>query len=85
MTESLFIRIPFRPEEFHMTTIAQRFVLASRPVGEPTRDNFRLEQVELGEPAPGQVLLRTRYLSLDPYVCGRISGVRSYAEPTAIG
>lgn len=68
-----------------MTTIAQRFVLASRPVGEPTRDNFRLEQVELGEPAPGQVLLRTRYLSLDPFVRGRISGVRSYAEPTAIG
>lgn len=68
-----------------MTTIAQRFVLASRPVGEPTRDNFRLEQVELGEPAPGQVLLRTRYLSLAPFVRGRISGVRSYAEPTAIG
>ncbi|HYB35969.1 MAG TPA: NADP-dependent oxidoreductase [Mycobacterium sp.] len=68
-----------------MTTTAQRFALASRPVGEPSRDNFRLEKIEVPEPAPGQVLLRARYLSLDPYVRGRISGVRSYAEPTPIG
>jgi len=68
-----------------MAIIAQRFALASRPVGEPSRDNFRLEKVEVPEPGPGQVLLRARYLSLDPYVRGRISGVRSYAEPTPIG
>jgi NADPH-dependent curcumin reductase len=68
-----------------MVTTAQRFVLASRPVGEPSRDDFRLEEVDVPEPGPGQVLLRSRYLSLDPYVRGRISGVRSYAEPTPIG
>lgn len=68
-----------------MATTAQRFALASRPVGEPSSENFRLENIEIPEPGPGQVLLRTRYLSLDPYVRGRISGVRAYAEPTPIG
>ncbi|WP_201359237.1 NADP-dependent oxidoreductase [Mycobacterium paraintracellulare] len=64
---------------------AQRFVLATRPESEPTRDNFRLEFIEIPEPQPGQLLVRTQYLSVDPYVRGRISGIRSYAEPTAIG
>jgi NADPH-dependent curcumin reductase CurA len=67
------------------TTAAQRFVLASRPVGEPSKDNFRLEDVDILDPGPGQVVLRTQFLSLDPYVRGRISGVRSSAEPTPIG
>lgn len=64
---------------------AQRFVLATRPEGEPTKDNFHLERIEVPDPQPGQLLLRTQYLSVDPYVRGRISGIRSYAEPTAIG
>jgi NADPH-dependent curcumin reductase len=69
-----------------MATTAQRFVLTSRPVGEPSRDNFRLEKVDVAEPGPGQVLLRSQYLSLDPYVRGRIGGMpSSYAEPTPIG
>jgi NADPH-dependent curcumin reductase CurA len=45
----------------------RRWVLASRPHGEPTGDNFRLEESDAPTPGPGQVLLRTVYLSLDPY------------------
>lgn len=62
----------------------QRIVLASRPVGAPTADNFRLETVDKPQPKDGEVLLRTIYLSLDPYMRGRMSDAKSYAEPLAI-
>lgn len=62
----------------------QRIVLASRPVGAPTPENFRLETVAKPEPKEGEVLLRTIYLSLDPYMRGRMSDAESYAEPLAI-
>ena len=65
--------------------VNRRFVLASRPAGKPTVDNFRLEEVAVPEPGPGQVLLKTRYLSLDPYMRGRMSAAESYADPVAIG
>ena len=68
-----------------MTEGAQRIVLASRPVGEPTLDNFRLEEVPILQPGPGQMLLRTRWLSLDPYMRGRMSDAPSYAKPVGIG
>jgi NADPH-dependent curcumin reductase CurA len=68
-----------------MPTVGQRIVLAAHPVGEPTKEDFRFEAVEVPDPPQGQVLLRSQFLSLDPYVRGRISGVRSYAEPTALG
>jgi NADPH-dependent curcumin reductase CurA len=64
---------------------AQRIVLASRPVGEPKPENFRLEQVEVPTPGAGQVLLRTIWLSLDPYMRGRMSDAASYAAPVQIG
>ena len=63
----------------------RRLVLASRPVGAPGPDNFRLEKTDIPQPAQGQVLLRTVYLSLDPYMRGRMSDAPSYAEPVAIG
>jgi len=66
-------------------TINRRIVLNSRPVGAPIADNFRLEEGPVPEPGPGQVLLRTRYLSLDPYMRGRMSDARSYAAAVAIG
>ena len=66
-------------------TINRRIVLASRPVGAPTPDNFRLEESALPAPAAGQLLLRTLYLSLDPYMRGRMSDAPSYAAPVAIG
>jgi len=66
-------------------TVNRRIVLNARPVGAPTAADFRIENG--GEPAPasGQVLLRTLYLSLDPYMRGRMSDGPSYAAPVAIG
>jgi len=63
----------------------QKIVLASRPTGEPTPDNFKLVEAEIGEPAKGQVLLRSVYLSLDPYMRGRMNAGPSYAAPVEIG
>jgi hypothetical protein len=74
-----------KAEEIAMTERAQRIVLASRPVGEPTLDNFRLEELPIPQPGPGQMLLRTRWLSLDPYMRGRMSDAPSYAKPVGIG
>jgi NADPH-dependent curcumin reductase CurA len=68
-----------------MTERAQRIVLASRPVGEPTLDNFRSEELPIPQPEPGQMLLHTRWLSLDPYMRGRMSDASSYAKPVGIG
>ncbi|ABE54673.1 Alcohol dehydrogenase, zinc-binding [Shewanella denitrificans OS217] len=62
----------------------QRIVLASRPFGSPKADNFRLEEAAIPTPAAGEVLLRTVYLSLDPYMRGRMSEAKSYADPVAI-
>ncbi|WP_095165389.1 NADP-dependent oxidoreductase [Pseudomonas sp. Irchel 3H3] len=66
-------------------TLNQRIVLASRPAGAPTPENFRMERVALPDLAEGQVLLKTLYLSLDPYMRGRMSDAPSYAAPVAIG
>lgn len=63
------------------TTQNTRILLASRPHGEPTADNFRLEAAPIPEPADGEVLLRTIYLSLDPYMRGRMNDAKSYAAP----
>ena len=65
--------------------VNRRIVLASRPKGAPAPQDFRLEQRDVPTPAEGEVLLRTLYLSLDPYMRGRMSDAPSYAPPTAIG
>ena len=62
----------------------QRIVLASRPRGAVQPENFRLEQVEAPEPGDGQVLVRNHYLSLDPYMRGRMSEAKSYAAAQAL-
>ena len=59
-------------------------VLAQRPHGRPSLENFRLENKPVPEPAEDQVLLRTEYLSLDPYMRGRMNDAPSYAEPVNI-
>ena len=64
---------------------AKRIVLASRPVGEPKPSDFRIEEVPVPTPGDGQVLLRTIWLSLDPYMRGRMSDGPSYAAPVPIG
>ncbi|CDZ51749.1 NADP-dependent oxidoreductase [Neorhizobium galegae] len=68
-----------------MTEFNRKIVLASRPAGRPRLTDFRLEQAEMPEPTDDQVLLETIYLSLDPYMRGRMSEAKSYAEPIAIG
>ncbi|BDU07115.1 NADP-dependent oxidoreductase [Nocardia cyriacigeorgica] len=68
-----------------MSVESTRIVLASRPVGAPQPENFRTETVELPVPGDGQALLQTLYLSLDPYMRGRMSDAPSYAPPVAIG
>jgi NADPH-dependent curcumin reductase CurA len=65
--------------------INRRIVLARRPQGEPTAEDFRLEKEPVPAAGPEQLLLRTRYLSLDPYMRGRMSDAPSYAEPVAVG
>jgi hypothetical protein len=64
---------------------AKRVVLASRPVGEPKASDFRIEELAQPVPGEGEVLLRTIWLSLDPYMRGRMSDGPSYATPVAIG
>jgi len=66
-------------------SVNRRIVLNSRPVGAPTAENFRLEGLDLPVPSTGELLLRTLYLSLDPYMRGRMSDAPSYAVPVAIG
>ena len=66
-------------------TINRRILLASRPNGAPTAENFKLDQSPVPVPTAGQVLLRTVYLSLDPYMRGRMSDAPSYAAPVEVG
>jgi NADPH-dependent curcumin reductase CurA len=68
-----------------MMTTNQRIVLARRPVGRPTAQDFHLDHAPMGDPALGQVLLQILYLSLDPYMRGRMSAGKSYAKPVEIG
>ncbi|MEG1654889.1 MAG: NADP-dependent oxidoreductase [Hafnia sp.] len=63
----------------------RRYVLAQRPQGMPSDQDIRLEEIAQPEPVQGQVLLRTLYLSLDPYVRGRMDDTPSYSPPLAIG
>src|SRR5687767_9812779 len=63
----------------------QRWVLASRPTGAVTEDNFRLETAPLPAPAEGEVLVKNLWLSLDPYMRGRMSDAKSYVKGVDIG
>ncbi len=64
-----------------MSKTFKRIVLASRPEGAVTPANFRLEEVPVPQIADGQVLVRNHYLSLDPYMRGRMNDSKSYAAP----
>src|SRR5499426_3056839 len=69
----------------HPMSQGKRVVLASRPVGEPKPSDFRIEEYAVPAPGDGQVLLRTIWLSLDPYMRGRMSDGPSYAQPVPVG
>jgi NADPH-dependent curcumin reductase len=68
-----------------MSETYQRVVLASRPEGAVQEDNFRLEQVPVPTPGAGEVLVRNHFLSLDPYMRGRMIEAKSYAQPHPLG
>lgn len=63
---------------------SRQIVLASRPIGEPILQDFRLEEVPISGVGNGEVALRTLYLSLDPYMRGRMSDAKSYAAPVPV-
>src|SRR5256886_14934878 len=65
--------------------IARQIVLAARPHGQPKLSDFRLEETAIPTPSAGQVLLRVEYLSLDPYMRGRMDDRKSYAKPVPLG
>jgi NADPH-dependent curcumin reductase CurA len=68
-----------------MTTKNKQIVLAARPKGAPQESDFRLVENELPEPADGEVLVKNLFLSLDPYMRGRMNEGRSYAKPVELG
>src|SRR3989442_4323795 len=65
--------------------IARQIVLAARPQGRPKPSDFRLEEAAIPTPSAGQILLRVQYLSLDPYMRGRMDDRKSYATPVPLG
>ncbi|GIH17003.1 NADP-dependent oxidoreductase [Rugosimonospora africana] len=67
------------------TLIGREIHLASRPTGWPTPDNFSLVEAPVPAVGPGQVLVRNRFLSVDPYMRGRMNDVKSYVPPFRVG
>jgi NADPH-dependent curcumin reductase CurA len=68
-----------------MSTVNRQFVLASRPAGLPEESNFKLIETPIPELKGGEFLARAMYLSVDPYMRGRISQAKSYAAGVEIG
>jgi NADPH-dependent curcumin reductase CurA len=68
-----------------MPTVSREVRLASRPHGEPSLDNFSFATVEVPEPNPGEVLVRNVFLSVDPYMRGRMNDAKSYVPPFQVG
>src|SRR5579864_8428535 len=68
-----------------LPSVNRQFKLAARPAGLPKESDFSLVEAPLPEPGDGQALVKTSYLSVDPYMRGRITGVRTYADPVNIG
>jgi len=63
----------------------REWILAARPEGEPEMDSFELRERDVPEPEHGELLVRVRYLSVDPYMRGRMRDAESYAEPWDVG
>jgi NADPH-dependent curcumin reductase CurA len=68
-----------------MAETNRQWILASRPTGRPSMDNFELEEAEVPDPGPREVLVRTIYMSVDPYMRGRMRDAESYADPWEVG
>ncbi|WP_413757057.1 NADP-dependent oxidoreductase [Streptomyces sp. MMBL 11-3] len=68
-----------------LPAVNREWHLVSRPVGWPKPEDFALVEAELKQPGPGQVLVRNKHLSVDPYMRGRMSAAKSYAAPYELG
>jgi NADPH-dependent curcumin reductase CurA len=68
-----------------VSVTSREWQLIARPVGEPKAADFRLLRAEVGDPGPGQVLVRNTWLSVDPYMRGRMNDVKSYVPPFRLG
>jgi len=66
-------------------TTSREIRLKSRPVGTPTADNFELATVELPAPGPGEIQVRNTWMTVDPYMRGRMNDVKSYSPPFQLG
>src|SRR5262249_33654316 len=66
-------------------TVNRQYILKSRPVGLPKESDFDLVEKPIGDLKDGEVLVKAMYLSVDPYMRGRISGMKSYAAPVEVG
>jgi len=64
---------------------SREFRLASRPTGKPTLDNFSLAEIDVSSPGDGQILVRNRFMSVDPYMRGRMNDAKSYVPPFQVG
>src|SRR5512132_4723872 len=63
----------------------RQVTLAARPSGMPKESDFKLVETPVSQPGPGEILVRMSYLSVDPYMRGRMNDVKSYAPPVQIG
>ena len=68
-----------------LPAVNRQFKLAAVPVGYPKESDFSLAQSPMPSPSDGQVLVKSAYLSVDPYMRGRITGIRTYADPVNVG
>jgi len=68
-----------------MATMNRQVLLASRPQGWVREENFRIVDAPVPDPGPGEVLVRGEWLSLDPYMRGRMNEAKSYTAPVEIG
>ncbi len=68
-----------------MVTLNRQITLAARPVGMPKESDFKMVESPVPSPAEGEVLLRSLYLSVDPYMRGRMNETRGYADPVVLG
>ena len=68
-----------------MSNQMKQIVLASRPDGAPSPENFRLETADIPTAGEGEILVEVSHMSLDPYMRGRMDDAKSYAAPVPIG
>ena len=68
-----------------MKKINKRWVLAKRPEGMPEDECWKLEEASINDLDENQILIKVMYLSIDPYMRGRMNDMKSYTEPVAIG